>query len=59
MNSQGVLAAVCLILFGIVMAGFNFALRSMEVNFLFGFGSGLLIGAGFVFLLSRTAREIP
>ncbi|SOC40104.1 hypothetical protein SAMN05892877_1075 [Rhizobium subbaraonis] len=58
-NQQGFLAAIALILFGIVMGVIHFLISGVSEQFGAGVVVGLLIGFGLLFLASRQARETP
>lgn len=50
--------AIALILFGIIMAAWHWLLTGIDDNFGVGVVVGFVIGAGGVFLLSRSARNL-
>lgn len=58
-DQKGYIAGIALILFALVMGGFQWALGHMDETFRNGFIVGMLFGAGFIALASRRAREAP
>lgn len=54
-----ILYAICLVLFGIVMAGWHFLLVGISRDFGAGVFVGALISAGCLGIIFKSVRELP
>lgn len=58
-NQQGFLAAIALILFGLVMGGIHLLITGISTEFGAGIVVGMAVGMGLLGLASRNVRETP
>lgn len=56
-NVQGLYIGACFVLLGAFFAVFRWLQTGINEDFGYGFSVGVVVGAGLIFLASRTARE--
>lgn len=58
-NQQGIIYAICFILFGLVMFGLHWLMTGLNEDFGIGVAVGIVLGLGLAALASRRVRETP
>jgi hypothetical protein len=57
-DRKNLLICICFVVFAVVMAGLTLFLRRMGLEYVLGFGSGLLLAIGCFGIISRDFRNL-